>query len=67
MAGAADGDDEAAAEGDGTGAGGVGGAVAVASLGRRKICSLMKELTDDTALSALWRAAATLSEGPETC
>ena len=66
MAGAADGVAEGggggAAEGDGIAAGGVGGAVA--SLDGREICSLMKELTDDIAASARWRAP---SKYPETC
>ena len=69
MAGAADGvadaGEGAAAGGDGIGAGGVGGAVA--SLDCRKICSLTKELTDDTALSARWRTVVTPSKYPETC
>ena len=70
MAGAADGvgdddDDGAAAGGDGIGAAGVGGAVA--SLERRKIYSLTKELTDDIALPALSRTAAMPSKYPETC
>src|SRR5438552_16121303 len=64
VAGAAYRGDGAAAGGDGIGAGGVGGAVV--SLGCRKICSLTKELTDDTALSALWRTASTPSK-PESC
>ena len=60
--GVADGGGGAAAEGDGIAAGVVGGAVA--SLDGREICSLMKELTDDIAVSALWR---TPSKYPETC
>src|SRR5450631_2844187 len=63
--GVADGGDGAAAGGDGIGARDVGGAVA--SLDCRKICSLIKELTDDIALSALWRTAAMPSEFPKTC
>jgi hypothetical protein len=63
--GVADGGDATAAGGDGIGAAGVGGAVA--SLDRRKICSLTKELTDDIALSALWRTAATRSKTSEAC
>ena len=61
----ADGSDGAAAEGDGMGAGdGVG--AAADSLGRRRICSLMKELTDDITPSAPRRAVATLSGCPVT-
>jgi hypothetical protein len=63
--GVADGGDGAAAGGDGIGAGGVGDAVA--SLDCRKIRSWMKELTDDIALSALSRTAATVSKYPEPC
>ena len=63
--GVADGGDGAAAGGDGIGAGGVGSAVA--SLDCRKICSLIKELTDEIALSALWRTAAMPSEFSKTC
>lgn len=62
-AGAADAGDGAAAGGDGIGAGGVGGA---ASLDCGKIRSLTNELTDDIALSALSRTAATPSKYPET-
>ena len=62
VAGAADG---VADGGDGIGAGGVGDAVA--SLDCRKIRSWMKELTDDIALSALPRTAATVSKYPEPC
>src|SRR6266852_8896344 len=61
--GVADGGDGAAAGGDGIGAGGV----AVASLDCRKMCSLTKELTDDIALSTLWRTAATPSKYPKAC
>jgi hypothetical protein len=63
--GVADGGDGAAAGGDEIGAGDVGGAVV--SLDRGKIFSLTKELTDDIAVSALWRTAAMLSELPKTC
>jgi len=62
VAGAADG---LAAGADGIEAGGVAGAVA--SLDCRKICSLTKELTDDAALSALRRTAATPPESLEAC
>ena len=70
--------EEAAAEGDATGAGGgvgtaaggdktgVGGG-AVASLDCRKICSWMKEFTDDITVSVRWRRPATPSKYPETC
>jgi len=44
---------------------GVGGAVA--SLDCRKMCSLTKELTDDIALSTLWRTAAMPSKYFRTC
>jgi hypothetical protein len=44
---------------------GVGGAVA--SLDCGKMCSLTKELTDDIALSTLWRTAATPSKYPKAC
>jgi len=63
--GVGDGADGAAAEGDGVGTAGVG--VAVASLDCRKMCSLTKELTDDIALSMLWRTAATPSKYPKAC
>jgi hypothetical protein len=69
VAGAADGVGDggggAAAGGDGIGAGGLGGAVA--SLERRKIYSLTIELTDDIALPALSRMAATPSKYPKAC
>lgn len=64
--------DDESGDGVGDGAGdapgadeaGVGPAgSAVTSLGRRKIWALTKELTDDIALSALWRMAATPSKG----
>jgi len=58
-----DGGDWAAAGGDGIGAGGVG----FASLDCRKIYSLTKELTDDIALPALSRTAATPSKYPKAC
>jgi hypothetical protein len=69
VAGAADGvaDGGAAAGGDGIGAAGVGGA----SVERRKMYSLTKELTeeltDDIALPALSRTAATPSKYPKAC
>jgi hypothetical protein len=69
VAGAADGvaDGGAAAGGDGIGAAGVGGA----SVERRKMYSLTKELTeeltDDIALAALSRTAATPSKYPKAC
>ena len=63
--GVADGGGGAAAGGDGIGAGDGGGAVA--SLDCRKICPWTKELTDDIALSALSRTAATVSKYPEPC
>ena len=69
VAGAADGvaDGGAAAGGNGIGAAGVGGA----SVERRKMYSLTKELTeeltDDIALPALLRTAATPSKYPKAC
>jgi hypothetical protein len=62
--GIADGGDGAVAGGDGIGA---SAGVGVASLERRKIYSLTKELTDDIALPALSRTAATVSKYPEPC
>lgn len=63
--GVGDGGDGAAIGGDGIGAGGVGGTVA--SLDCGKIRSLTKELSDEIALSAAVRTAATPSKYPETC
>jgi hypothetical protein len=63
--GIADGGNGAAAGGDGIGAGVVG--VAGASLDCRKMYSLTKELTEDIALSMLWRTAATPSKYPKAC
>ena len=63
--GVTDGGDGAAAGGDEIGARDGGGAVA--SLDCSKIFLLTKELTDDIALSALWRTATMPSEFPKTC
>ena len=63
--GAAVGGDGAAVAGDGIGAGRVGGTVA--SLDRGEIRSLTKELSNEIALSAVVRTAATPSKYPETC
>ena len=73
VAGAADGiaGGGAAAGGDGIGAAGVVVVVGGASLGFRKMYSLTKELTeeptDDIALPALSRTAATPSKYPKAC
>jgi hypothetical protein len=63
--GVADGGEGAVAGGDGMGAVGVG--VAAASLERRKMRSLTKELTDDITPTALSRMAATPSKYAKAC